>query len=213
MKSIYCVLKSGGAYAEQHVQWLKKQCDTHAPGVSFFCLTDLSTIHGVRTLPLQHDWSGWWAKIELFKYDDVFYLDLDTVILNDIRYMLSLSDFHAIRNFKNHKRWWKVVLGSAVMTWGKSPRFIYDDFTPALTRKYENKKKQNRWRDQGYNHDALKGRFDALQDIFPRRILSYKLDQLGNTPPEADIICFHGYPRPWEADEPWVPHLEHADNH
>jgi hypothetical protein len=208
MKSVYCVLKSGGVYSERHVKWLKRQCDQFLPETPFFCLTDIDSIEGVQTIPLIANWEGWWSKIELFQFDDVFYIDLDTVLVNDIRYMLKLSGFHALKNFKGHKRWFRVVAQSSIMTWDKSPRHIYENFRPAIKKRYENKKKQNNWGDQGYINECLKGKFNALQDQFPGRIQSYKLDNLGTEKPDADIICFHGSPRPWEANVPWVPALQ-----
>lgn len=48
--------------------------------------------------------SGWWAKIELFRpdiTDDLFYLDLDTVIAGDIRPILEdpPTSFTMLRDF------------------------------------------------------------------------------------------------------------------
>lgn len=206
MKRIFTVLRSGGEYTADHVRWLKSQCDEHAPGIDFVCLTDLLEIEGVETHPLIHHWEGWWSKIELFRYDDVFYLDLDTVILNDIRYMLDLDGFYALRNFGNFELKGSVVMGSGLMTWSRSPRRIYDRFDPSVTRKYS--RHQNRWGDQGYIYDCLNGDYESLQDAFPDRIHSYKWGLIDQDKPDADIICFHGRPRPWDVKKSWVPELK-----
>jgi len=206
VKTIYCVLRSGSKdYDERHVRWLKKQCDLHAPAVSFVCLTDLDSIDGVATEPLLHDWKGWWSKIELFRFDDVFYLDLDTVILNDIRYMLDLKEFHALRNLGNFRLNGRIVMGSGVMTWSRAPRHVYEEFDSSVTRRYQ--KHQNRWGDQGYIYDCLNGGYRAIQDAFPNRIHSYKWGDIDQNDPNADIICFHGRPRPWDAKKSWIPSL------
>jgi len=205
MKTIFCVLKSGSReYNESHVRWLKRQCDIHAPGVPFVCLTDLLEIDGVETHPLIHHWPGWWSKIELFRYEDVFYLDLDTVILNDIRYMLDLNDgFYALRNFGGHKLKGRVVMGSGVMSWSGSYQHVYDNFDIRSIDQYS--RRQNRWGDQGYIYDQVSYR--PIQDAFPNRIHSYKWGDIDKSDPDADLVVFHGDPRPWDSGQPWVPKL------
>lgn len=211
MKTVFCVYKSGGfkngkkpvEYNATQVQWLKRQCDKYLSGVDFICLTDVGEIEGVNTLPLLHNWSGWWSKIELFRFDDVFYLDLDTVILNDIRYMLDLTNFYALRNLSGHKRNGKVVMGSGIMSWSGSYRHVYDNFDIDKTHLYS--KNQNRWGDQGYIHEQVK--YNALQDAFPGKIYSYKFDGIDQANPPGDIVCFHGNPKPWDSGQDWVPPL------
>ncbi|KMU44917.1 hypothetical protein SEEN2TTA_06911, partial [Salmonella enterica subsp. enterica serovar Newport str. Pond080-2TTA] len=86
---IALVLRSGGDFSASDVQWLANQLP---PGYEIICLTDVKNmlIPGVTCIPLIHKWNfcrGWWAKIELFRpdvEDDLFFLDLDTVITGDI---------------------------------------------------------------------------------------------------------------------------------
>ena len=210
MKTIFCVLRSGsGEYDERHVRWLKRQCDVHAPGIPFVCLTDLLEIKGVETYPLIHRYPGWWSKVELFRYRDVFYLDLDTVILNDIRYMLGLTGFYALRNFGGFKLRGRVVMGSGVMCWSDPPSHVYENFDIKVTRQYQ--RHQNRWGDQGYIYDQLNGKYNSIQDAFPDRIHSYKFGDIDRDNPDGDIICFHGKPRPWDSGRNWVPPLVDTD--
>ncbi|EPX3281717.1 hypothetical protein ACWY25_004862, partial [Escherichia coli] len=90
---IALVLRSGGDYNASDVQWLVNQLPKD---YEIICLTDLKCLHvpGVKVIPLINQWQkcrGWWAKIELFRpdiTDDLFYLDLDTVIAGDIRLIL-----------------------------------------------------------------------------------------------------------------------------
>lgn len=210
MKSIYCVLRSGGReFDARHVRWLQRQCERFAPDVPFVCLTDVGEIEGVTTEPLVHRWESWWSKIELFRFDDVFYLDLDTVILDDIRPMLHLEGFHALRNFgrngvKGVLLPGRIPLNSSIMSWTRAPRDVYESFDPAITDRYLRK---DRWGDQGYIYDRVGRRYRALQDVFPGRIQSYKLGDLDQEHPDAAIVCFHGRPRPWDAGREWVPPL------
>ena len=53
----------------------------------FVCLSDIE-IPSITTIPLIGNTPGWWAKIELFRPDlfsgPVLYIDLDTVICNEL---------------------------------------------------------------------------------------------------------------------------------
>ncbi len=54
----------------------------------FVCLSNVD-VPGVETIPLQTDWPGWWAKVELFNPaldlgDRVLYLDLDVFVTGDL---------------------------------------------------------------------------------------------------------------------------------
>lgn len=103
---IALVLRSGGDYNASDVQWLVNQLPK---GYEIICLTDLKRLHvpGVKVIPLINQWQkcrGWWAKIELFRpdiTDDLFYLDLDTVIAGDIRPILEdpPTSFTMLRDF------------------------------------------------------------------------------------------------------------------
>jgi len=212
MKTVMCVLKTGEfkngkksvEYTPEQVRWLKRQCDEHLPGIDFVCLTDLSDdIDGVETHPLIHHWPGWWSKIELFRYEDVFYIDLDTVILHDIRYMLVLDGFYALRNLSGHKRKGRVVMGSGIMSWSGSYKHVYDNFNIGMKRQYE--RQQNRWGDQGYIYEQVD--YKPIQDAFPGKIHSYKFDGIDQSNPPGDIVVFHGKPKPWDSGQPWVPKL------
>ena len=103
---IALVLRSGGDYNASDVQWLVNQLPKD---YEIICLTDLKCLHvpGVKVVPLINQWQkcrGWWAKIELFRpdiTDDLFYLDLDTVIAGDIRPILEHppTSFTMLRDF------------------------------------------------------------------------------------------------------------------
>ncbi|EXF45268.1 hypothetical protein BAY1663_02347 [Pseudomonas sp. BAY1663] len=91
-----CVLRSGGEYRPEHVRALARRIP------KLVCLSDVP-IPGVQTITMLHDWQGWWCKMELFRpdiYGDMFYLDLDTVVVGDIERLASagrttmLSDFY-----------------------------------------------------------------------------------------------------------------------
>ncbi len=88
------IFRSGGDYNASDVQWLVNQLPK-----AMKLLPDRpeAFMYGVKVVPLINQWQkcrGWWAKIELFRpdiTDDLFYLDLDTVIAGDIRPILRAS--------------------------------------------------------------------------------------------------------------------------
>lgn len=71
---IVTVLRSGGDYNHEHVQWLYKQLPDD---IEKICFTDL-TIPGVQTIKLTENLPGWWSKIEIFDpgkvNEDIFIL-------------------------------------------------------------------------------------------------------------------------------------------
>lgn len=87
MARVFTVFRSGGDFLPLHVQVLHRQVfDWSPPGTEFVCLSD-TRIPGVDTIPLQTNWPGFWAKMELFHpriEGNVLFIDLDTVICGPI---------------------------------------------------------------------------------------------------------------------------------
>lgn len=211
---IVSVLRTGEEYKAKYAKFLHSQLK----GFDSVCLTDLPSITGIKTLPLSDkSWVGWWAKMELFNPDgplggeDLFYMDVDTLIVGDIRpilrkvkdttQMVMLSDFfhpnyaasgvmYIPANVK-HKVW---NLWHEYMDW-----FMVRARRPG------------RIGDQGVIAQAIPQakRWDKL---LPGKIVSYKkhvvgpggvgYDPLrsegnGTVPAGAAIVCYHGEPRPW----------------
>lgn len=214
---IVSVLRTGPEYGEEHAQFLHRQLPSDA-----VCMTNLPDIKGVTTVPLRDsDLIGWWAKMELFNPDgplgphDLFYLDIDTVILGDIRpiieqaqhlrEMVMLSDFFDPQHpasgvmyipWRTKRRVWDA--------WSRNPYWHMVKHRPA-----------GRVGDQGFIADNV-SRIRRWDEICPRKIVSYKKHiaapgQLGYTegksigngevPPEAVIACYHGNPRPWNLEQ------------
>ena len=65
---------------------LQRNVARFSPPHRFVCLSDVP-IKDVETVPLKHDWPGWWSKMALFDpaiEGDIFCTDLDNVFLGPL---------------------------------------------------------------------------------------------------------------------------------
>ena len=213
MRTIVCVMKTGGweahgrkiVYSAKHVHWLQKQVQKHAPGVPFVCLSDVD-VPGVDVIPLEHNWPGWWSKMELFRLDigPVLYLDLDMVITGSLDALMNYQhEFSSKHNSgKSH-----TSMNSSVMLWTGPRPDIYDPFVADPGYWMKKCADKSCWGDQGFIERHVT-RWDCIEDLFPGAIASYKIDlNRGNPKPETRIVSFHGKPKPWEVKRKWVPCL------
>lgn len=185
-----CVLRAGGDYGPEHVQWLARQ----VPGLR--CLSD-QPVAGVETIPLRHDWPGWWSKLELFRPDipgDLMFYDLDTVVLSPLP---AVDRTTVLRDWVSPES-----MNSSLMYIAEADKAaVWEAFTadPA-----GHMARCGRGGDQAFL-DAFIGGAQKWQDIVP--VYSYKTHCLRGVPADAVAVCFHGKPRPWAAKADWVPPL------
>ena len=190
-----CVLKTSAEYTVQHAQWLAAQ----VPGI--VCLSDVD-VPGVKTIPLLHNWPGWWSKMELFRPDlqgDFLYIDIDTVITGDITPLFTvgkttmLSDFYKPQLPASGLMYISQADKSAVwQQWIKNPA---SHMQQCRTRDY--------WGDQGFLRQHLP--HQRWDNVLPGQIASYKVHCQRGLPPAANVVCFHGTPRPWDVTKTWIP--------
>lgn len=188
-----CVLRSGGDFGPEHVQWLARQ----VPGLT--CLSDVA-VPGVETRPLLHDWPGWWAKMEMFGpalQGDVLMIDLDTVVRElpaaPVRTTV-LGDFTE-----------PGIIGSGLMYVTAEDRArVWDAWTADPAGHMASCTRWPRWGDQGFLMDHLA---DAARWQDSEPVYSYKAHCRGSLPADAKVVCFHGKPRPWDVRAAWVPPL------
>jgi hypothetical protein len=177
-----CVLRSGGDFLPEHVQRLARQVP------DLVCLSDCH-VEGVPTIHLQHDWPGWWAKMEIFRPDirgDVFFLDLDTLVLK----LPSMPNVDTVLTDFGDSR----VIGSGLMYLTEETRaIIWQAFMkdPAKAMRSHDKWPAG---DQGFILPYLRSakRWQSCAKVY-----SYKVHCKRGIPEDAEIICFHGKPRPW----------------
>jgi hypothetical protein len=138
---------------------------------------------------MQYKYTGWWSKMELFspemeKYRPLFFLDLDTYVLGDIRDIVASDPLHLvlIRDFYNPKR-----SNSGLMLIPKN-----------VTEIWQNSNGQYNTHN-GQDGNYLNTQRHAIMQNFWDGIVSYKKDQCYESP-KGRIVCFHGRPKPHEAD-------------
>lgn len=217
--TIACVLKTGGVYTSDYVNALAYAMRRHVTiPYEFACLTDNSAGFGDgvdQVIPLKHGFPGWWSKIELFRPDifedkQIFFFDLDTVILDNIDNVVQCkAPFAALRDFNHH-----LNIGSGLMSWKQgSLTKVYDEFMVSPYRGMKTFGGDQTW------IDARKPSIQYLQDLYPNAIVSFKKHCMnGSTknltiPKRAKIVCFHGVPKPHSITNPliaehWRPKLE-----
>jgi hypothetical protein len=202
--TIALVLKTGGVYDYRYVNNIADAIkeNINVPH-KIVCLCDDPT--GISSnvdeiIPFTHGWPKWWGKIELFKPglfgdEQVFYFDLDTIIVNNLHNILHYrGEFCALRDFYNLEQ-----MASGMMSWHGDRVFrIYNEF---------NKSSEHFMRvfeiegDQAFIR-RYKPSIDYFQDILNNKneVVSYKVHCVkGNDavlPLNTSVVCFHGNPRP-----------------
>lgn len=221
MNTIALVLKTGGwknagavtEYGPQHVQWLARQIRSHLRGIDHqvVCLSDVD-VPGVTTIPLRHNFPGWWSKMELFAHDlgRCLYLDLDTVIVGSLK-DLATAPVHEDEFFILSSMFKKAnTCNSGVMIWNGNHRDLYEAFIRDAEGNMKKYTTSRRWGDQGFLQDHL-GEWDWIQSAFPGQIVSAKVDlEFKKDPPRGTrVVCFHGQPKPWDPKLKlsWIPKL------
>lgn len=182
MPSSVCVLRSGGDFMPEHVQRLARMVPR------LIALSDVP-IDGVPVIPLVHDWPKWWAKIELCRPDiqgDLFYLDLDTSVF---RIPAMPNRDTVLTDFGDPD-----VIGSGLMFLTEATRArIWADW---IADPAGHMQRHVKWPagDQGFLLKHLKG---AMRWQSIAKVYSWKVHCKRGIPADADVVCWHGKPRPW----------------
>ena len=214
--NIACVLQTQGQfyngrhrveYSAKDVEWLYKQVQKHVTvPYRFVCFSDIDI--PCERIQLLHGWIGWWSKMELFRPGRLpgrtFYIDLDTVLVNNIDDLVVSAkpdEFIMLGNLSGHPTY-----GSGLMAWEGDYSYLYREFAADAKKYMREYVTSLKCGDQGFIAEHLDG-IIRFQDRYPNSIISYKFDMLkrGVTLDNASIVCFHGKPKPKEVDLPWVP--------
>lgn len=209
--NIVCVLRSGGVYNAKYVNALANAVKRHVSVKhKFVCLTDNAegfNSNVDKIISLKHNFPKWWSKIELFRDDlfvneQIFFIDLDTVIINNIDNIVQYSgDFCGLRDFYH-----LVTLGSGLMSWKQEKMtHVYHRFLEKSTYIMNN----SPGGDQQFI-DSVKPSIDFFQDKYHNQVVSFKKhcvagnSKIVNIPKAAKIVCFHGVPKPHDILDPSI---------
>jgi len=180
------LVRQGTKFSPKYVEVLIKSCEEFA-GVTPITLTDQDDTPGL-TSKMKSDYTGFWSKLELFApwqrhLRPCLFLDLDTLVLKNIQSLLApTEDLWLIRDFYNPDR-----SNSGVMILPKDTNRIWAN--------------SHLW-----STDKADGNFlntqphKVIQDYY-FGIKSYKADADHE---DARICCFHGRPKPHDAEDEWV---------
>jgi len=173
----------------------------------FICLTDLpAEKFDCKTEPLTDDLKGWWSKIELFKHKGpCLYFDLDTVLTGSIKGIAEAvcgkgdegtsrkPKLYMLTPFRETEKW-----ASGVMAWQGDLSGVYKNFRKSDMEEFK-------W-DQRYISFITEFADIPISSIQKyTSVHSYKWHCKDKLPKGAQIVCFHGRPRPHEVkDTPWM---------
>lgn len=184
---IVLVLRSGGDYDVEYVERLLASL----PGQRVVCLSDCAV--PCERIPLAHNWPGWWSKMELYRPDlagDFLYLDLDTVVQGPIADFLWTGRLTLLQDF--YREW---GLGSGLMFLPEADRAEIWAAWIAEPRRWMEQYQIDG--DQAFLERFWLMRADRWQAVLPGRVASYKATGKAERE-QADVVCFHGPPRPRE---------------
>lgn len=206
MLTFLCVLKSGAEYTPEYVKKLHNGVKRfYQKPYKFICLSDVPV--PCETIPMEHDWPGWWCKIEMFKPGVItgptLYLDLDTVIVGKLDKVSEIPVDFAMLDIKSKG---DKVGNSGAMWFAKPQTHVYEKFlnSPEDWIDFHKKNAKNRYMgDQAFISDCFQ-EIPKLHHFLPGFFVSYKYDHCRNMfPKKSSVVCFGGHPRPHQANG-WV---------
>lgn len=145
----------------------------------------------------EHRWPGWWCKMGLFDpriEGDVFYCDLDTVIVGDVSHLAKAGRTTMLKDFFFPAR---PASGLMYLTAADRAR-VWKRWIENPDRWMRQFKGISGGGDGAFLATILEPRF--WQDDYPGEVCSFKVDCQKEPPGRAKVICYHGNPRPHETN-------------
>ena len=229
-------LKWGTKYGPEYVNRLSRAVRRHVRNrldhsYQFWCFTDdargIDADVRIHDLPYRDRLEIWWNKLWLFSNElpwvqgqPVFYIDLDTLITGDLTDMLyhDYSRITVLRDFYQGLARTAGVMGSGLMAWRHGD--YVDLWEKFWADPQGNIQRIHPLGDQKWIELETPDARDYWQDIWPNRVVSFKVHCRWGLPDQARIVCYHGVPsipdsavqhtRDWKwrlTPQPWV--LEH----
>jgi lipopolysaccharide biosynthesis glycosyltransferase len=210
VEKLYAMLSRNFSRPVRLHVWTEAQRPVPSPYVKH-CLQDWPGIQGPK--------KSWWYKMQMFDprhfQGRLIYFDLDVIVFRNIDWMLELdpSYFWAVKDFRYLFRGAWLSINSSIMIWhNQAYSWIWDSFQQhkidVITRRFAG--------DQDFLNSVLDSR--VLRYIDSERIRSWRWEvkdggmdfkkriytrpDAGSViPPTADILVFHGHPKPHEIAE------------
>jgi hypothetical protein len=204
---IVACVRTGTRYGFEYVTRLRNMVARHLKAKhTMFCLTDQSErCDGVAFVDIGViGLEGWWGKMVLFEpmwrgMDKVIYLDLDTVIINDISPLTNVpGEFAICERFMVHRCRYD---SSVMVIGGGRASFIWTAFERRLE---ELLARHSRDGDKACIEE-LYPTAQLLQHLLPKDFFcSSHVITMGGMPKQASIITFGGTTKPHNCLIPWV---------
>jgi hypothetical protein len=189
MINVVCVLRQGGKVGYD-ATWVEKLKNSVARNLTlehkFVCLSDVTV--PCERVPLIDSGPGFWAKLELFRpglfQDPVLYIDLDTVICNNLN---DVVDYIKDQPFVMLKETDKNVVSSAIMWWQGDHSYLWERYTSTSVNVLkEQYSKMPRYGDQAFIEDYTK--HTLLQQHIPESWIGWSSQRKIST--DTKILIF-----------------------
>lgn len=201
-RALHALHPGSSEFGPVHVQALRRQVEKWAPFASFECLSDVD-VPGVECKKLEHNWPGWWSKMNLFSpalKGDFLFMDLDAVIVGPLDDILAVNRLTLLRDWYRNGKKLAEGLGGALCFFPEKDRAVVWDYwiqNPRLAMRLAGYKGDMAIFEKFYRNSA--GRW---QDVLPGQLASWKVTcKNGVVPQNTRLITFHGIPRPWAVGE------------
>jgi hypothetical protein len=205
MINIVC-LKWGDKYGAEYVNRLYSAVVRHTTRpFRFWCLTErpAGLNPGMTVLPLiaSDHLDSWWNKISLFSPDNglprgeqIFYIDLDTLIVDNIDDLLSVEqvpDLVVLRDFYHGIAKTAGNVGSGLMSWFHGQYdHVWNEFRRDPAAAIRSVRPHG---DQAWIESQITAWY-YWQDLWPDAVVSFKMHCQEGIPLGARVICYHGVP-------------------
>jgi hypothetical protein len=213
MTTVACVYKTDpdNGLSSEYVHRLAENVREHTTRPHrFVCLTDSDEKFACETIRLTDNLARQWSKLELFKprlSGRVIYFDIDTIIVRNIDRLMDYSgDVAMLHCWRNDWMW-----ASGIMAWNVPLPCVLP--TPDERARIDAGPKRGDQRFISRKLEQAGHTIDKVRDIV--NAVSYRWhvmtkhehvdgnwqprpDSTYGVPEDADIVCFHGGPRPHE---------------
>jgi len=179
-EGVIAVARSGGWVTPEYAIRLHR--DTKAT-----ILTDIDL--PFTTVPLEYDWPGWWAKMEIFRPEirgDWLYMDMDTLVVGDIQPLKNVRRLALLGDY------YRDLLETGVMylpEWAR--KMIWRRWIQS-----PDKWMQEFRGDGDFIRDTVRDMAVDLRD-YVSGLHSYKVNGLQD---DTRLLIYHGQPRPHETE-------------